>query len=93
MVDFHKIAKKWQRAWDKKKLFESDAVSGKKKFFITFPYPYMTGYLHDGHSYTSMRCEAFARYKRMRGYNVLFPQGFHATGSPIDTAAKRVKEG
>ncbi|MEM4263626.1 MAG: leucine--tRNA ligase [Candidatus Woesearchaeota archaeon] len=92
MINFHKIAKKWQKAWDKNKLFESDAIPGKKKFFITFPYPYMTGYLHVGHSYTSMRCEAFARYKRMQGYNVLFPQGFHATGSPIDTAAKRVKE-
>ena len=39
-----------------------------------------------------MRVEAFARYKRLKGFNVLFPQGWHATGSPIVAAAQRVKE-
>ena len=92
-LDFNEIAKRWQKAWEEKKVFESDADSSRKKFFVSFPYPYVNGYLHLGHSYTSMRVEAFARYKRMRGYNVLFAQGWHATGSPIDGAAKRVAEG
>ncbi|MBT4539463.1 leucine--tRNA ligase, partial [Candidatus Woesearchaeota archaeon] len=66
--------------------------SGKKKFFLTAPYPYVNSILHIGHLYTFMRTEAFARFKRMQGYNVLYPQGWHATGSPIVSAANRVKE-
>ncbi len=92
MLDFHEIAKKWQKKWEDNKLFEADASSERKKFFLTFPYPYLNGYLHVGHTYTLMRVEALARYKRMQGFNVLFPQGWHATGSPIETAAKRVQE-
>ena len=92
MLDFHEIAKKWQKKWEETKLFEADAIPERKKFFVTFPYPYLNGYLHVGHTYTTMRVEAFARYKRMQGFNVLFPQGWHATGSPIETAAKRVQE-
>jgi len=90
-LDFHKLARKWQRKWKIQKVFESDA-NDKPKFFLTTPYPYANGLLHIGHTYTYMRVEAFARYKRMKGYNVLFPFAFHATGSPIDTAAKRVAE-
>jgi len=93
MVDFHKIAKHWQKKWEEHKLFEVDSDSSKKKFFVTYPYPYVNGYLHVGHTYTLMRVEAMARYKRMRGFNVLFPQAWHATGSPIDTAAKRIRDG
>ena len=87
------VSKKWQKVWKDSHVFEANADPSKKKFFTTFPYPYMNGYLHVGHTYTSMRCEALARFKRMQGYNVLFPQGWHATGSPIDSAAKRVAEG
>ncbi|VVB81442.1 Leucine--tRNA ligase [uncultured archaeon] len=90
-LDFHKLARKWQRRWKIQKVFESDA-NDKPKFMLTTPYPYANGLLHIGHTYTYMRVEAFARYKRMKGYNVLFPFAFHATGSPIDTAAKRVAE-
>lgn len=94
MLDFSKIAKNWQKEWEQRKAFEATAdVNGRKKFFVTFPYPYLSGHLHVGHSYTLMRVDAFARYKRMQGYNVLFPQGWHATGTPIEAAAKRVAEG
>src|SRR3990172_8126682 len=90
-INFRTIAKKWQKKWADAKLFEGDN-DNRKKFFITFPYPYLNGYLHVGHTYTLMRCEALSRFKRMQGYNVLFPQGWHATGTPIDAAAKRVRE-
>ena len=93
MLDWKNVAKHWQKEWEKRKIFEANADTNRKKFFATFPYPYLNGYLHVGHTYTLMRVEAFARYKRMQGYNVLFPQGWHATGSPIETAAKRVAEG
>jgi leucyl-tRNA synthetase len=91
MVDFREVCRRWQKRWEDERVFEA-VPDGRPKFFITFPYPYMNGYLHLGHLYTLMRCEAFARYKRMRGHNVLFPQGWHATGSPIEAAAKRVAE-
>jgi leucyl-tRNA synthetase len=91
-MDTQAIEKKWQQRWEEAKVFDADAQSGKKKFFCTFPYPYINAYPHIGHLYTIMRVEAFARYKKLQGYNVLFPQGWHATGSPIIAAAKRVKE-
>lgn len=91
-MDLQAIEKKWQKRWEDAKLFEADATPGKKKFFCTFPYPYINAYPHIGHLYTIMRVEAFARYKKLQGYNVLFPQGWHATGSPIIAAARRVQE-
>jgi leucyl-tRNA synthetase len=89
--DFAKIEKKWQKAWHTEKLFEANP-NKQKKWFGTFPYPYINAFQHVGHFYTLMRVEADARYKRLQGFNVLFPQGWHATGSPIISAAKRVKE-
>jgi leucyl-tRNA synthetase len=91
-IDFHKLARKWQRKWKTQKVFEADADAGKPKFLLTTPYPYVNGLLHLGHTYTYARVEVFARFKRMQGFNVLFPFAFHATGSPIETAAKRVEE-
>ncbi len=92
MLDTQAIEKKWQQRWKDAKLFETDAQPGTKKFFGTFPYPYINAFPHIGHLYTIMRVEALARYKKLQGYNILFPQGWHATGSPIIAAAKRVKE-
>lgn len=90
----HNIQSKWQKKWQEARLFQADANPyHKKKFFLTFPYPYVNGLPHVGHLFTIMRVEALARYKRLRGYNVLFPQGWHATGSPIVDAAQRVREG
>ncbi len=91
-LDFHKLARKWQRRWKTQKVFEADANNDRPKFFLTTPYPYVNGLLHLGHTYTYARVEVFSRFKRMRGFNVLFPFAFHATGSPIETAAKRVAE-
>ncbi len=92
MVDIHAIEKKWAKRWQDEKIFESHVDHKKPKFFVTFPYPYVNSILHIGHLYTLMRVEGFARYKRMQGFNVLFAQGWHATGSPIVSAAERVKE-
>ncbi len=82
---------KWQERWTKAKLFEA-VPDDRQKFFCTFPYPYVNGLPHVGHLFTMMRVETFARYQRLRGKNVLFPQGWHATGVPIAAAANRVKE-
>ena len=92
MLDLSKIAKKWQKKWETEKIFEVEVDSSKKKFFLNAPYPYANGYPHIGHLYTYTRAETLARFKRLQGYNVLFPLGFHCTGSPIVSAAKRVED-
>ncbi|TAL53050.1 MAG: leucine--tRNA ligase, partial [Nanoarchaeota archaeon] len=92
MLDLDRITEKWKQRWDSSKTFEANAKPGQEKFFLTFPYPYMNGYLHVGHFYSAVRVDVMARYKRMRGFNVLFPQGWHCTGSPIENAAQRIRE-
>ncbi len=90
--NFKQIEKKWQKKWEEKKIFEVDANPKQKKFFINFPYPYINAYLHLGHGFSSIRVDVMARFKRMRGFNVLFPQGWHCTGTPVWAASKRIKE-
>src|SRR3989338_6956527 len=90
-IDFAALEKKWLTKWHTDKVFEA-APDKRPKFFVNFPYPYMNSLMHIGHFYTIMRVEALARYKRMQGFNVLFPQGWHCTGSPIENAAQRIRE-
>ena len=89
-MDFREIERKWQKAWEEAKIFEADPKAN-KKFFITIPYPYLNGNLHAGHTRTFTIGNAFARYMRMKGYNVLFPLGFHVTGTPIIGLAELIR--
>lgn len=61
-----------------------------EKFYLTVAYPYVSGPMHIGHARTYTVPDAIARYKRMKGFNVLFPMAYHFTGTPIVGAAKRV---
>ena len=90
-MKFHEREAKWQKTWKDQRAFEGNP-DARKKFFCTFPYPYVNGLPHIGHTFSIMRTEVFARYKRLQGYNVLFPQGWHATGTPIAAAAQRIAE-
>lgn len=81
-MDFREMEKKWQKEWEEKGVFHAERQQ-RPKFFITIPYPYLNGNLHAGHTRTFTIGDAVARYKRMLGYNVLFPMGFHVTGTPI----------
>jgi len=92
-LDFPAIERKWQQAWADAHAFEATAAPGQPKWFGNVPYQYMNGYLHLGHATAFLRAEFQARYRRMAGYNVLFPQAFHATGLPVLGAARRVAEG
>jgi leucyl-tRNA synthetase len=76
------IETKWQKIWADNNVFYADPDS-RQKFFLTIPYPYLNGNLHAGHTRTFTIGDAVARYKRMKGLNVLFPMAFHATGTPI----------
>ncbi|MDE1834531.1 MAG: leucine--tRNA ligase, partial [Candidatus Micrarchaeota archaeon] len=90
MTDYVKLDQKWQAAWAEAKLYESD-VSTKEPYMITVAFPYVNGPQHIGHMRTFGTADVLARYMRMKGKNVLFPMGFHATGTPILAFAKRIK--
>lgn len=71
--------------------YDHQSEQSKPKYFSTFPYPYMNGRLHLGHAYTIMDVELQTRYKKARGYNVLFPFGFHGSGMPIYASSIKLK--
>ncbi len=89
-MDFRKIEEKWRKKWDESKIFEANPDK-RKKFFITVPYPYVSGPYHIGHGRSYVCGDIFARYKRLRGYNVLFPMAFHITGTPVLAVSISVK--
>jgi len=80
---------KWQERWSAERLYESNP-DDRPKFMLIFAYPGVTGYLHVGHMRGYTYADAITRYKRMTGYNVLFPVGTHATGNGAISLAKRV---
>lgn len=82
--------RKWQEEWQKAKLFHSDPDS-REKLFITVAYPYPSGAMHIGHGRTYTVPDVYARFKRMQGYNVLFPMAWHVTGAPVIGIAKRIE--
>ncbi len=87
------IEAEWQKTWQETKAFEADSDIHRKKCFVTFPYSYANGPLHVGHAFTAARVDAYARFKRMQGYNVLFPWAWHWTGQVIAGASERIKLG
>ena len=87
----HEIEEKWQRKWQEARIFQPEPDE-REKFFITIPYPYLNGNLHAGHTRTFTIGDVVARYKRMLGCNVLFPMGFHATGTPIVGLAEQIQK-
>ncbi len=93
MEILRQIEEKWREAWAREKIFEADPDPTREKRFVTFPYSYVNGPLHVGHAFTATRVDAYARFKRMQGYNVLFPWAWHWTGQTIAGASERVKLG
>ena len=84
------IEKKWQKKWADAKLFESNPDE-REKLFITVAFPYPSGAMHIGHGRTYTVPDVYARFKRMEGYNVLFPMAWHVTGAPVIGIADRIK--
>ncbi len=87
----HEIEERWQNRWAEARIYEAEP-DDREKFFITIPYPYLNGNLHAGHTRTFTIGDVVARYKRMLGYNVLFPMGFHVTGTPIVGLAELIQK-
>jgi leucyl-tRNA synthetase len=89
-IDWNLIESKWIERWEKQTIFESDPDSSREKYFVTVAYPYPNSPQHIGHGRTYTLADTHARYMRMKGYNVLFPMGFHYTGTPILAMSRRV---
>jgi leucyl-tRNA synthetase len=105
--DFAKIERKWQKKWEKEKIFEvsensksseknfqasSSKRERKKKFYLAEMYPYPSGSgLHIGHAFNYILGDIFARFKIMNGFNVLHPMGFDSFGLPAENAAVKNK--
>jgi leucyl-tRNA synthetase len=87
-----KIEEKWQKNWEKARIFETDPDPSKPKCFITVAYPYPNSPQHVGHGRTYTMADVHARYMRMRGYNTLLPMAFHYTGTPVLAMAKRLAD-
>ena len=81
------IEPKWQKKWEEDGLYHSDVDDSRPKYYALTMLPYPSGDLHIGHWYAMTPPDAQARFKRMNGYNVLFPMGFDAFGLPAENAA------
>jgi len=85
------IEPKWQAKWEADGLYNADIDESRPKHYALTMLPYTSGDLHFGHWYPMSPSDARARYKRMNGYNILFPIGFDAFGLPAENAA--IKKG
>ena len=84
------IEKKWQKKWADAKIFESNPDE-REKLYLTVAFPYPSGAMHIGHGRTYTVPDVYARFKRMEGYNVLFPMAWHVTGAPVIGIADRIR--